>query len=151
MKRRNSSHSGRFKDLAVVIGGIDIAATRAFKKPSIRISCDLSARSGILLKNLHRTNKMINFCTRGWRISKNDSDKSTPIIRGIWHGRFCVAPESLNSFASIVRVRLPRSSSINLLWIKAILLEMCVVCVRRAIPRRVDRTREISHSCVEKS
>jgi hypothetical protein len=58
MKRRNSSHSGRFKDLAVVIGGIDIAATRAFKKPSIRISCDLSARSGILLKNLHRTNKM---------------------------------------------------------------------------------------------
>jgi hypothetical protein len=77
MKRRNSSHSGRFKDLAVVIGGIDIAATRAFKKPSIRISCDLSARSGILLKNLHRTNKMINFCTRGWRISKNDSDKST--------------------------------------------------------------------------
>jgi hypothetical protein len=138
MKRRNSSHSGRFKDLAVVIGGIDIAATRAFKKPSIRISCDLSARSGILLKNLHRTNKTINFCTvLYWRLANCEkrlgqvnSDYSRHLAR-----RFCVAPESLNSFASIVRVRLPRSSSINLLWIKAILLEMCVVCVRRAIPR----------------
>jgi hypothetical protein len=94
MKRRNSSHSGRFKDLAVVIGGIDIAATRAFKKPSIRISCDLSARSGILLKNLHRTNKTINFCTvLYWRLANCEkrlgqvnSDYSRHLARSVLCG-----------------------------------------------------------------